>query len=221
MADETPDRLGGTASDRQAEAAGPDAAAKRAEELRRLLVYHERRYYVLDDPEIGDDEYDALFDELRGLEAADPGLDHAGLADPAGRRGAGQPAGQGHPSPADALAGECPVGGASCAAGSRGCGVISRGRGSTTRRSSSSASRRSTAWRSHCSTGTASSSGARRAETGRSARTSPTTCGRSPQIPLRIPTARRWSRCVGRSTCRCRTSPPSTSGGRPPASRPS
>jgi DNA ligase (NAD+) len=29
---------------------------------------------VLDDPEIGDDEYDALFDELRAIEAADPGL---------------------------------------------------------------------------------------------------------------------------------------------------
>jgi DNA ligase (NAD+) len=48
--------------------------AERAGELRRQLVYHERRYYVLDDPEIGDDAYDALFDELRAIEAADPGL---------------------------------------------------------------------------------------------------------------------------------------------------
>ena len=45
---------------------------ERAAELRRLLDYHSHRYYVLDDPEIGDDEYDALLDELRALEAADP-----------------------------------------------------------------------------------------------------------------------------------------------------
>jgi len=43
-------------------------AAKRAEELRREIAHHDRRYYVLDDPEIGDDAYDALLDELRGLE---------------------------------------------------------------------------------------------------------------------------------------------------------
>jgi DNA ligase (NAD+) len=48
--------------------------AERAEELRRLLDYHSNRYHVLDDPEIGDDEYDALFDELRRLEADDPSL---------------------------------------------------------------------------------------------------------------------------------------------------
>ena len=50
------------------------APAARAAELRRLLDYHSQRYYVLDDPEIGDDEYDALLDELRALEAADPEL---------------------------------------------------------------------------------------------------------------------------------------------------
>ena len=43
-------------------------------ELRRLVEYHSHRYYVLDDPVIGDDEYDALFDELRALEAAHPEL---------------------------------------------------------------------------------------------------------------------------------------------------
>ncbi len=46
-----------------------DAARQRAAELRRQLDHHNRRYYVLDDPEIGDDEYDALLNELRGLEA--------------------------------------------------------------------------------------------------------------------------------------------------------
>ena len=54
-------------------ATGPQAAA-RVDELRRLLDYHGHRYYVLDDPEIGDDAYDALLDELRALEAAHPEL---------------------------------------------------------------------------------------------------------------------------------------------------
>ncbi len=43
-------------------------------ELRRQLEYHAHRYYVLDDPVIGDDSYDALLDELRGLEAEHPSL---------------------------------------------------------------------------------------------------------------------------------------------------
>ena len=59
-------------------ASGPDdgrrAARERAAELRKLLDYHGHRYYVLDDPEIGDAEYDALLDELRAIEADDPSL---------------------------------------------------------------------------------------------------------------------------------------------------
>ena len=51
-----------------------DDAFARAAELRRLLTYHNHRYYVLDDPEIGDDAYDALLDELRALEAEHPEL---------------------------------------------------------------------------------------------------------------------------------------------------
>ena len=46
----------------------------RAEFLRRELAEHNRRYYVLDDPLIGDDEYDALLDELRAIEADRPEL---------------------------------------------------------------------------------------------------------------------------------------------------
>jgi DNA ligase (NAD+) len=46
----------------------------RAEILRRELAEHNRRYYVLDDPVIGDDEYDALLDELREIEEAHPEL---------------------------------------------------------------------------------------------------------------------------------------------------
>ncbi len=47
---------------------------ERVAELRRLIEYHARRYYVLDDPEIGDDEYDALFMELQRLEEEHPEL---------------------------------------------------------------------------------------------------------------------------------------------------
>jgi len=47
---------------------------KRAAELRRELELHNHRYYVLDDPTIGDDEYDALLDELRALERENPKL---------------------------------------------------------------------------------------------------------------------------------------------------
>jgi DNA ligase (NAD+) len=48
--------------------------AARAAELRRELEHHNHRYYVLDDPEVGDDVYDALLDELRALEAERPEL---------------------------------------------------------------------------------------------------------------------------------------------------
>ena len=48
--------------------------AERAAELRKVLDHHGYRYYVLDDPEIGDDQYDALIDELRQIEAEHPEL---------------------------------------------------------------------------------------------------------------------------------------------------
>jgi len=60
-----------SAAQRAATAGGP---AERAAELRRQLEYHGYRYYVLDDPEIGDDQYDALLDELRALESEHPEL---------------------------------------------------------------------------------------------------------------------------------------------------
>jgi DNA ligase (NAD+) len=47
---------------------------KRAAELRRLIEHHNRRYYVLDDPEISDAEYDELLNELRDLESQHPEL---------------------------------------------------------------------------------------------------------------------------------------------------
>ena len=46
----------------------------RAEELRRLLRYHNDRYYRDDAPEITDAEYDALFRELQRLEETHPEL---------------------------------------------------------------------------------------------------------------------------------------------------
>jgi DNA ligase (NAD+) len=49
-------------------------AAHRVEELRDLIRHHAHRYYVLDDPEISDAEYDALLRELLGLEEAHPEL---------------------------------------------------------------------------------------------------------------------------------------------------
>ncbi|HEV7770047.1 MAG TPA: NAD-dependent DNA ligase LigA, partial [Solirubrobacterales bacterium] len=48
--------------------------AQRAAELRQELERHNRLYYVFDEPEIGDDVYDALLDELRAIEADNPEL---------------------------------------------------------------------------------------------------------------------------------------------------
>ena len=47
---------------------------QRAAELRQELAGHNHRYYVLDDPAVGDDTYDALLDELRAIEAENPEL---------------------------------------------------------------------------------------------------------------------------------------------------
>ncbi|MBR3845711.1 MAG: NAD-dependent DNA ligase LigA [Clostridia bacterium] len=45
---------------------------KRIQYLRKTLSYHAKRYYVLDDPEISDFEYDRLYAELLALEEAHP-----------------------------------------------------------------------------------------------------------------------------------------------------
>src|SRR4051812_15234201 len=50
------------------------SVAERADELRKQLAYHGHRYYVLDDPEVTDDVYDKLLDELRAIEAEHPEL---------------------------------------------------------------------------------------------------------------------------------------------------
>ncbi|MBA2615687.1 MAG: NAD-dependent DNA ligase LigA [Actinobacteria bacterium] len=50
------------------------APQERAAELRRLVEHHSHRYYVLDDPEVSDAEFDRLFDELVELERQHPAL---------------------------------------------------------------------------------------------------------------------------------------------------
>jgi DNA ligase (NAD+) len=52
----------------------PQAARARAEGLRARIRHHEERYYVLDDPEISDTEFDALIKELEALEREFPEL---------------------------------------------------------------------------------------------------------------------------------------------------
>lgn len=47
---------------------------KKIETLRDKIRHHEYRYYVLDDPEISDSQFDELMDELNQLEAASPDL---------------------------------------------------------------------------------------------------------------------------------------------------
>jgi DNA ligase (NAD+) len=59
---------------------------EKIQELRKTLHHHNHRYYVLDDPEISDSEYDRLMQELVGLEKAHP--DQASPDSPSARVGA-------------------------------------------------------------------------------------------------------------------------------------
>ena len=47
---------------------------QRLEKLKKEIAYHDRRYYVLDDPEISDYQYDQLMRELLAIEEAYPQL---------------------------------------------------------------------------------------------------------------------------------------------------
>ncbi|HYC82457.1 MAG TPA: NAD-dependent DNA ligase LigA [Solirubrobacterales bacterium] len=51
-----------------------ESVEQRAAELRKELDRHNHLYYVLDEPEVGDDVYDALLNELREIEAEHPEL---------------------------------------------------------------------------------------------------------------------------------------------------
>ena len=68
---------------------GRAAAKARAEELRRSIVVHRKRYYVDQDPEISDGEYDALERELLAIEEKFPELV---TDDSPSRRVGGEPA---------------------------------------------------------------------------------------------------------------------------------
>ncbi len=57
-----------------AAAFGPDRAAARHAELVAIVQRANQRYYVEDDPELSDADYDALFRELVGIETAFPEL---------------------------------------------------------------------------------------------------------------------------------------------------
>src|SRR5262245_28865662 len=73
--------------------AGEKQLARRAAELREEILRHDRLYHVEGRPEISDAEYDALFAELRQLEAEHPEL--ATDESPTRRVGAPVPEGQG------------------------------------------------------------------------------------------------------------------------------
>ncbi len=81
MADSFEDRVDSPATgsaevDANSSPSPPDAgrAEKRIAWLRDAIAHHDHRYFVLDDPEISDGEYDALMRELEGLEARYPAL---------------------------------------------------------------------------------------------------------------------------------------------------
>ena len=160
----------------------------RAAQLRERAHRARHRYYVLDDPEIGDDEYDALLDELRA---------HRGRASRAGHARTRRPSASAA-SRSAALEKVAPPASRCCRwptrAPRRSCAAwIERMRNHLAREGiedpefqyvaepkidglaiSLRLPRRRAA------------SAAPRAATARSARTSPTTCARSPTIPLRI-----------------------------------
>lgn len=50
------------------------SAPRRIEELRQALLHHSHRYYVLDEPEVSDAEYDLILRDLIALEEAHPEL---------------------------------------------------------------------------------------------------------------------------------------------------
>ena len=50
------------------------APAEKAEQLRASIAYHRKRYYVDDNPDISDAEYDALERRLREIEQKHPEL---------------------------------------------------------------------------------------------------------------------------------------------------
>ncbi len=69
-----PELFGGAPDAAPGTPAAALSPADQAAELRKALQHHAHRYYVLDDPQIPDAEYDRLFQALQALEAAHPEL---------------------------------------------------------------------------------------------------------------------------------------------------
>ena len=51
-----------------------DTAKIQAEQLRKVIIYHEWKYYVMNDPVVSDFEYDQLYKKLEAIEAQFPDL---------------------------------------------------------------------------------------------------------------------------------------------------
>jgi DNA ligase (NAD+) len=68
------DLLADSHSSEQPQSREPSAPASRAAELRQVIAHHDHQYYVLDQPDIADAEYDKLFRELQALEEQYPEL---------------------------------------------------------------------------------------------------------------------------------------------------
>ena len=79
---------------------------RRAADLRREIERHAHLYYVLDRPEIGDADYDALLRELQEHRGRVPRAAHTRLAHPARRRPAAREVRAVAPPAAHALAGQ-------------------------------------------------------------------------------------------------------------------
>ena len=60
--------------DRSKQMLNAEVSAEQIAELREILVYHEWRYYVQNDPVISDFEYDQLYKKLEAIEQAQPEL---------------------------------------------------------------------------------------------------------------------------------------------------
>ena len=60
---------------------------KRLASLRQVLIFHEYRYYILNDPLLSDKEYDILYKALEKLESENPEIRYPGFSHPAGGQG--------------------------------------------------------------------------------------------------------------------------------------
>src|SRR6202521_2626985 len=67
-------RTGGSRTSRKTSLVAKPDPAGRIRELREAIRHHEERYYIHNDPEISDEQFDRLLHELEELEADHPDL---------------------------------------------------------------------------------------------------------------------------------------------------